>query len=57
VKIENEIEVNRRGVIRAHDVVHPDVWVKVRRGMQRIDNTIKASVIGYDGENMRILPL
>lgn len=56
-KMENEIEVNRRGVIRAHKMIYPDVWVRVRRGMQRIDTAIKASAIGYDGENMRILPL
>lgn len=56
-KMENEIEVNRRGVIRAYKVVHPDVWVRIRKGMQMISTEIKASAIGYDGESMRILPL
>jgi uncharacterized protein (DUF342 family) len=56
-KMENDMEVNRRGVIRAHKMIHPDVWVRIRRGYQRIDTEIKASAIGYDGENMRILPL
>lgn len=56
-KMENEIEVNRRGVIRAYKIVHPDVWVRIRKGMQMISTEIKASAIGYDGESMRILPL
>ncbi len=56
-KMESEIEVNRRGVIRAYKVIYPDVWVRIRKGMQMISSEIKASAIGYDGENMRILPL